>query len=140
MEKDIAVIGGGPGGYTAAIRAAQLGAKAVVIEADSLGGTCLNKGCIPTKALYKNAQIIEEEGFVKVLADKSTRKIIGVHIMGPHASDLIHEAVLAIGSSISIDDISRTIHAHPTLSEVFMEAVQGIDRKAIHMLPGNSRL
>jgi dihydrolipoamide dehydrogenase len=58
MEKDIAIIGGGPGGYVAAIRAAQLGAKVCLVERDSLGGTCLNRGCIPTKALYKNAEVL----------------------------------------------------------------------------------
>jgi dihydrolipoamide dehydrogenase len=54
---DVAILGGGPGGYVAAIRAAQLGLKAVVIERDRLGGICLNWGCIPTKALLKNAEI-----------------------------------------------------------------------------------
>jgi dihydrolipoamide dehydrogenase len=54
-EYDLAVVGGGPGGYVAAIRAAQLGAKTVLIEKDQLGGTCLNRGCIPTKALYTSA-------------------------------------------------------------------------------------
>src|ERR1041385_1499850 len=56
---DIAVIGGGPGGYVAAIRAAQLGFKTAVIERDKLGGICLNWGCIPTKALLKNAEIFQ---------------------------------------------------------------------------------
>lgn len=55
---DLIVIGAGPGGYVAAIRAAQLGMKVTVIEKDACGGTCLNYGCIPAKALYKNAQII----------------------------------------------------------------------------------
>lgn len=54
---DIAILGGGPGGYVAAIRAAQLGLKTVVVERDRLGGICLNWGCIPTKALLKNAEI-----------------------------------------------------------------------------------
>jgi dihydrolipoamide dehydrogenase len=54
---DLAVIGGGPGGYVAAIRATQLGMKTVVVERDKLGGVCLNWGCIPTKALLKNAEI-----------------------------------------------------------------------------------
>ena len=57
-EYDVAVIGGGPGGYVAAIRAAQLGLKACVIERDALGGVCLNWGCIPSKALLKNAEIL----------------------------------------------------------------------------------
>lgn len=58
MDKDIIIIGGGPGGYVAAIRAAQLGAKVCLIEKDKLGGTCLNRGCIPTKTLYRNAEIL----------------------------------------------------------------------------------
>ena len=60
MEKDIIVIGGGPGGYVAAIHASQLGARVTVVEKERLGGTCLNKGCIPTKVLYKNAEIINQ--------------------------------------------------------------------------------
>ncbi len=77
----------------------------------------------------------EEEGFVKVLAEADTRRIIGVHIMGPHASDLIQEGVLAVGKKMTADSISGVIHAHPTLSEAIMEAVLGIDNRAIHMLP-----
>lgn len=60
--KDIVIIGGGPGGYVAAIRGAQLGANVCLIEMDRVGGTCLNRGCIPTKALYKNAEILHTLG------------------------------------------------------------------------------
>ncbi|MDR2049574.1 MAG: dihydrolipoyl dehydrogenase [Treponema sp.] len=60
MEYDIAVIGGGPAGYVAAIRAAQLGAKTALVEKDELGGTCLNRGCIPTKTLLKTAELVHE--------------------------------------------------------------------------------
>ena len=56
-KHDIIIIGGGPGGYVAAIRAAQLGAQVVLIEKDTLGGTCLNRGCIPTKALLQSADV-----------------------------------------------------------------------------------
>ena len=60
MKKyDIVVIGGGPGGYVAAIRAAQLKKKVAVIESSHLGGICLNWGCIPTKSLLKNAEVFE---------------------------------------------------------------------------------
>lgn len=54
---DVAVLGGGPGGYTAAIRAAQAGKKVALIEMDKLGGTCLHKGCIPSKALLRSAEV-----------------------------------------------------------------------------------
>src|SRR5678815_5807671 len=59
MAYDVVVIGSGPGGYVAAIRAAQLGFKTAIIERESLGGICLNWGCIPTKALLKTAQVVE---------------------------------------------------------------------------------
>lgn len=59
VEKDIVIIGGGPGGYVAAIRAAQLGGKVILIEKEELGGTCLNWGCIPTKALLRGVEILD---------------------------------------------------------------------------------
>ena len=75
----------------------------------------------------------ETEGLVKVIADKDDT-IIGVHILGPHASDLIHEGVLAVNKKMNVKDIADTIHAHPTLSESFVEAVLGIKNEAIHMV------
>ena len=63
---DVLVIGGGPGGYVAAIRAAQLGKQVAVVEKAELGGVCLNWGCIPTKALLKSAQVFE---YIKHAAD-----------------------------------------------------------------------
>ena len=60
MQKDLIVIGGGPGGYVAAIRAAQLGREVTLIEKDAVGGTCLNRGCIPTKALFRSAEVLDE--------------------------------------------------------------------------------
>src|SRR4029079_171431 len=59
MAYDVLVIGSGPGGYVAAIRASQLGFKTAIVEKESLGGVCLNWGCIPTKALLKSAQVLE---------------------------------------------------------------------------------
>lgn len=74
------------------------------------------------------------EGLIKVLADEKN-KIIGVHIIGPHANDLIHEGALAISNDLSVEDIGKTIHAHPTLSEAFYEATLGLEGQAIHMAP-----
>lgn len=77
----------------------------------------------------------EPDGFVKVIATKEDKIIIGVHIMGPHASDLIHEGALAISKKLNARDIATTVHAHPTLSETFYEAVLGLNGEAIHMVP-----
>ena len=74
----------------------------------------------------------EGEGFVKVLASPEG-KVLGVHIMGPNASDIIHEAVLAIDKGITTNELSHIIHAHPTLSESLSEAFMGIEGMAIHM-------
>ena len=81
----------------------------------------------------------ESEGFVKVISSGEDDKIIGVHIMGPHASDLIHEGALAIAKDMKVEDIANTIHAHPTLGEAFSEAVMGLRNEAIHMAPAKKR-
>ncbi len=77
----------------------------------------------------------EGEGFIKVFASKEDNRILGITIVGPHANDLIHEGALVIANDLKLDAITRTIHAHPTLSEAFMEAVHGLEDKAIHMAP-----
>ena len=72
-DYDLAVLGGGPGGYVAAIRGAQLGQKVCLIDKDKLGGVCLNWGCIPTKALLKNAEIyhhIKNAGTYGIMVEK----------------------------------------------------------------------
>jgi dihydrolipoamide dehydrogenase len=70
-------------------------------------------------------------GFVKIVADAQTDEILGVHIIGPMAGELIAEAVLAMEYSASSEDLQRTVHAHPTLSEALHEAALVADRKAI---------
>lgn len=73
LKADIAIIGGGPGGYVAALRAAQLGAKVILIEKDELGGVCLNQGCIPTKVLLRSAEVFSlarQAGSFGVLVDE----------------------------------------------------------------------
>jgi dihydrolipoamide dehydrogenase len=76
----------------------------------------------------------EGEGMVKVIASLENT-ILGVHIMGPHASDLIHEGAMAINNNMKVENITSLIHAHPTLSEAFEEAVLGLKGEAIHMVP-----
>lgn len=76
----------------------------------------------------------ESEGFVKIVSKKDDNTILGVHIMGPHASDLIHEGALAVSNKLNLDHVKRTIHAHPTLSEAFSEAVLGLNNEAVHIV------
>ena len=72
-------------------------------------------------------------GFVKIIADSCTDRILGVHIVGPMASELIQQAVLAMAFSASSDDLACTIHAHPSLSEVVREAALAVDKRTIHI-------
>ena len=73
------------------------------------------------------------EGFVKILAEKRTDRVLGVHIVGAEAGTLIHEAVLAMEFGGSAEDIARTVHAHPTLSEAVKEAALGVAGNIIHL-------
>ena len=75
----------------------------------------------------------ETDGFVKVVLDSENR-LIGIHVIGPHASDLIHEGLLGINAGLKVEDVASTIHAHPTLSEAFSEAVLDAGGMAIHKL------
>ena len=72
------------------------------------------------------------DGFVKVLADEATDRVLGVHIIGAHAGELIHEAAVAMEFGASSEDIARCCHAHPTLSEAIKEAAMAVDKRAIH--------
>ncbi|MBT9134518.1 MAG: Dihydrolipoyl dehydrogenase [Firmicutes bacterium] len=77
----------------------------------------------------------EELGLVKVVARADNKQVIGVHVLGSHASTVIHEAALAVEHCLTVSDIGRTIHAHPTISEAFLEAVLGVEGRAIHAPP-----
>jgi dihydrolipoamide dehydrogenase len=74
----------------------------------------------------------ETEGLVKILADAVTDRVLGVHILGPRASEMIAEAVMVMEFAGSAEDIARTCHAHPTLSEATREAALAVDGRAIH--------
>ena len=77
---------------------------------------------------------MDTDGFVKVLADKKTDEILGVHIIGPRAADMIAEAVVAMEYRASAEDIARMSHAHPTYTEAFKEAcLIATGNRAIHL-------
>ncbi len=73
------------------------------------------------------------DGFVKIIADAKTDRVVGAHILGPTASELIGELALAMEFGASSEDVARTCHAHPTLSEVVKEAALGVDKRTIHL-------
>ena len=89
-------------------------------------------GKFPFVANPRAKTINETEGFVKILTDTITDKVLGVHIIGPHAGEMIAEAVLAMEFGASSEDIARTCHAHPTYSEAIKEAALAIDKRTIH--------
>ena len=71
-------------------------------------------------------------GFVKVLADARTDRVLGIHVLGASASELIAEAVVAMEFGASAEDIARICHAHPTLSEAMHEAALAVDKRPLH--------
>ena len=90
-------------------------------------------GSFPFKASGRARASMDTDGFVKVLADKITDEILGVHIIGPRAADVIGEAVVAMEFRASAEDIARTTHAHPTYSEAFKEAcLMATENRPIH--------
>jgi dihydrolipoamide dehydrogenase len=90
-------------------------------------------GKFPLLANSRAKAIDDAEGLVKIIAEKETDKILGVHIMAPNAGELIHEAALALTYDASSEDIARVCHAHPTMSEALKEAAMATHDKAIHI-------
>ena len=72
----------------------------------------------------------EAEGIVKVIAETTSDRVLGIHIIGPRASDLIAEAVIAMEFGAAAEDIARTMHAHPTLPEALREAALNVDKRS----------
>jgi dihydrolipoamide dehydrogenase len=150
---DLAIIGGGPGGYVAAIKSAQLGLKTVLIEKDEVGGTCLNVGCIPTKTMVKNAEIIHElkhastrgikvdgyevdmkasvkmkNGVVSQLTDgiKMLLTYNGVKVINGEAEVLTKNTLVVDDKEISFDKLIIA-----TGSSNFIPPVEGLDDEGI---------
>ena len=90
-------------------------------------------GSFPFMATGRAKAMGETNGFVKILGDAKTDRILGVHIFGPSASELIAEAVVIMEFDGCTEDLARTIHAHPTLSEAMHEAALAVDNRTIHL-------
>src|SRR5467141_1972274 len=97
-------------------------------------------GRFPFAAAGRALTLGQTEGFVKVVADAPTGRILGVHIVGPRATDLIAEATLAVQNGLTLDQLDLTMHAHPTLPEAIMEAALAAQGRAIHIANRRSTL
>ncbi|MBI3709481.1 MAG: dihydrolipoyl dehydrogenase, partial [Proteobacteria bacterium] len=96
-------------------------------------GVAYKAGKFPFTANGRARAMNATDGFVKILADKTTDRVLGVHIVGPEAGSLIAELVLAMEYGASAEDIARTCHAHPTLNEAVKEAALAVDGRPIHL-------
>jgi len=92
-----------------------------------------NAGKFPYRANSRARCLAEEDGFVKLLADAKSHRLLGAHILGPHASELIGEATLAVQKRATVDEIARACHPHPTLSEAIKEAALAVFGSSIHI-------
>ena len=97
-------------------------------------GLDVRVGRFPFAALGRAMAASETEGFIKIVADKTTHEILGVHIVGPSATDLISEGALALEMHAFLEDMALTIHPHPTLGEGMMEAALHGLGQAVHIL------
>jgi dihydrolipoamide dehydrogenase len=97
-------------------------------------GYTVKAGKFPFAALGRAVAIMETEGFVKVVTDTKSGRILGIHIVGPSATDLISEAVLALETVATAEDMAMSIHPHPTLGEALMEAAAASLGHAIHIV------
>jgi dihydrolipoamide dehydrogenase len=96
-------------------------------------GIAYNAGKFPFTANGRAKVNHQTDGFVKILADAKTDRVLGVHIVGPDAGNMIAEAAVAMEFAASSEDIARTCHAHPTLSEAIKEAAMAVEKRSIHM-------
>jgi dihydrolipoamide dehydrogenase len=96
-------------------------------------GVAYKTGKFPFTANARARAIKHTEGFVKFLADATTDRVLGCHIIGPHAGDLIAEVTVLMEFGGSAEDLARTCHAHPTLAEAVKEAALAVDKRPIHM-------
>jgi dihydrolipoamide dehydrogenase len=91
------------------------------------------KSMFPYRGAGKSVAVGRPEGLVKVLADAKTGEILGAHVVGHNATELVHELLLACHAELLSEDVAEMIHAHPTLSEAVMEAARGVHGQPIHI-------
>lgn len=103
-------------------------------ECKAKGFTDLKISKFPFAANGRAVSMMETDGFIKMIANAKNNLVLGVHIVGPEASNLISEAALAIEMGATLEDIALTIHPHPTLGEAMMEGAEATLGHAIHII------
>jgi dihydrolipoamide dehydrogenase len=111
----------------------EIGSVGLTEQAAKDQGYDVQVGSFPFRALGRARMADETDGFVKIVADKKYDEILGVHIIGPRATELIAEAVLALRTECTVEELIRTIHPHPTMSEAMGEAAHATHGAAIHI-------
>ena len=110
----------------------QIGSVGLTEAAAREAGYAVKTGKFSFRGNSKASILGRQDGFVKVVADEETEEILGVHIIGPQATEMISEAVVAMTSEATVESITRTIHSHPTLSEAVQEAFHDVYGMAIN--------
>jgi dihydrolipoamide dehydrogenase len=110
----------------------EIASVGITETAASSQGLELSSGRFPFAASGKALAEGEAQGFVKILCDAASGRVVGGVVVGPHASDLIHEVALAVEAELSFDKLAGMIHAHPTLAESVMEAAEAVEGLSIH--------
>ena len=108
-------------------------AQVGLTEEDAAARGPVKVGKFPLIANGRARAMGETDGMVKVIGDAKTDRLLGVHVLGPHASDMIAEATVAMEFASSVEDLARSFHAHPTLCEAIKEAALAVDKRAIHI-------
>lgn len=102
-------------------------------------GIAVKIGKFPFSALGRTLNMGDQAGFVKWVIDADTEQLLGAHAIGPHATELIAEAAIAIRAELTVHELEHTIHCHPTLAEAWMEAAYAAQQKSIHLMPRKKR-
>src|SRR5205085_9177113 len=97
------------------------------------GGYDVKIGKFPFSGSGKGCSPGDTDGFVKIVAEKKYDEVLGLHIIGPHATELLAEACVGMALETTADELGRIMHAHPTVSESVMEAAEGVHDLTIHM-------
>ncbi len=136
--RDLVVIGGGPGGYVAALRAAQIGMQVTLVEKDSLGGTCLNRGCIPTKAYYQSAQMLRSLGQLNKFGISVTENGFDFQTTWERKEQIVRQLVQGIAGLLTANGV-EVIAGEATLTSPQQVRVgdQTIETKRILIATGS---